>query len=58
LPTTKSARSDALNAWVRALGNTGALAKNPSVTLPALIDDLAAKYSERPALLSADSNLT
>ncbi|HEX3990795.1 MAG TPA: AMP-binding protein, partial [Acetobacteraceae bacterium] len=58
MPISKSARSDALNAWIRALGNTGALAKNPSITLPALIDDLAARYSEHPALLSAGSNLT
>ncbi|MGA3001348.1 MAG: long-chain-acyl-CoA synthetase [Acetobacteraceae bacterium] len=58
MPPSKSARSDALNAWIRALGNTGALAKNPSVTLPALIDELAGKYGERPALLSAGGALT
>jgi fatty-acyl-CoA synthase len=58
LPISKSARSDALNAWIRALGNTGTLAKNPSVTLPALIGELAGKYGERPALLAAGDNLT
>lgn len=58
LSLSKSARSEALNAWIRALGNTGGLAKNPSVTLPALIGQLAGKYGERPALLSADGNLT
>jgi fatty-acyl-CoA synthase len=58
LPPPKTARSDALNAWVRALGFTGALAKDPSLTLPALIDELAAKFGERPALLSTDGNLT
>ena len=58
MPPSKSARSDSLNAWIRALGNTAVLAKNSSVTLPALIDDLADKYGERPALLSASGNLT
>jgi fatty-acyl-CoA synthase len=58
LPPAKTARSNALNAWIRALGNTGALAKNPSVTLPALIGQLAEGSGERPALLSADGSLT
>jgi fatty-acyl-CoA synthase len=58
LPSSKSARSEALNAWIRALDYTGALAKNPTVTLPALIDELAGKYGDRPALLSAGGTLT
>jgi fatty-acyl-CoA synthase len=58
LPASKSARSDALKAWVRALGNTGALAKNPAVTLPALINELADKFGDRPALLSTGGDLT
>lgn len=54
----KSARSESLNAWVRALGNTGALAKRSSATLPALIDSLAGKFGDRPALLAAGGSLT
>ena len=58
MPTSNSARSDALKAWVRALGNTAALAKQPSLSLPALMDELAGKYGERPALLSAGATLS
>ncbi len=58
MPPSKSARSDSLNAWIRALGNTGALVKNPTVTLPALIDDLADKFGESPALLFPGADLT
>jgi fatty-acyl-CoA synthase len=58
LPPSKSARSDALKAWIRAMGNTGALARHPNVTLPDLVDDLAGKFGERPALLSAAGDLT
>jgi fatty-acyl-CoA synthase len=58
LPASNSARSDALKAWVRALGNTAALTKQPSLSLPALMDELAGKYGERPALLSAGATLS
>jgi len=58
LPPAKTTRSDSLNAWVRALGYTAALAKDPWLTLPARIDELAGKFGERPALLSADETLT
>lgn len=58
MQSARSASSNSLNAWIRALAKTGALAKSPSVTFPALIDDLADEFGESPALLSASGSLT
>jgi fatty-acyl-CoA synthase len=40
-----------LKAWVRALAKTAPISANPSVTLPALIDDLADAFEMATALL-------
>ncbi len=58
MKTGSRSGSTALNAWVRALSNTAALAKQPTVTFPALIDSLAEEHGDRPALLSATTSLT
>ena len=47
-----------LKAWVRALEMTTPIARNPSITLPVLIDTLAARFEDAPALLSEHQNLT
>src|SRR5207249_1938701 len=39
-------------AWLRALEMTAPIAKDPTRTLPAIIDELADRYGEAPALLS------
>ena len=58
LKTGGRSGSTPLNAWVRALSNTAAMAKRPTVTFPALIESLAEEYGDRPALLSATASLT
>ncbi len=47
-----------LNAWIRALANTAPLAREGSVAFPELLDRLADTFGDRPALLSADGDLT
>jgi fatty-acyl-CoA synthase len=47
-----------LKAWVRALEKTAALERQPTLTLPAVIERLAARQPHAPALLGADSALT
>jgi fatty-acyl-CoA synthase len=47
-----------LKAWVRGLEMTTPIARNPSVTLPVLIDTLADRFEDAPALLSEHQNLT
>jgi len=39
-------------AWLRALEMTAPIAKDPTRTLPAIVDDLADRHGEAPALLS------
>jgi fatty-acyl-CoA synthase len=53
-------RDDAvfLRGALRALGNTGPIAKNPTRVLPALIDELAARHGNKPALISDTETLT
>jgi len=53
-------RDDAvfLRGALRALGNTGPIAKNPTRVLPALIEDLAARHGDKPALISDAETLT
>ncbi len=47
-----------LKAWARALAMTAPIARNPSTTLPTLMDDLADRFGTAPALLSDDACLT
>jgi len=47
-----------LKAWVRALEKTAPIVRNPAVTLPTVIDELAQKYAHAHALLSDAQVLT
>src|SRR5579863_4734816 len=47
-----------LKAWVRALERTGAIGRDPMLTLPALIDLLAERYGEAPALIGPETRLS
>jgi fatty-acyl-CoA synthase len=47
-----------LNAWVRALSNVSKLAEKPTVTLPTLVDTLADRFGDRPALISTHAMLS
>jgi len=53
-------RDDAvfLRGALRALGNTSPIAKNPTHVLPALIERLAARHGDKPALISDAETLT
>jgi len=53
-------RDDAvfLRGALRALGNTSPIAKNPTRVLPALIERLAARHGDKPALISDAETLT
>jgi fatty-acyl-CoA synthase len=53
-PRARSAAKD----WLRALQLTGRLEAEPSRTLPAVIDELAARFGEAPALLSDREQLS
>jgi fatty-acyl-CoA synthase len=44
--------------WLRALALTGALDKAPTRTLPVVIDELAARFGDAPALLSDRETLS
>ena len=50
--------NSALKAWVRALAMTAPIARNPRVTLPIRIDELAEKFDTAPALIGADETLS
>ncbi|HYM43804.1 MAG TPA: long-chain-acyl-CoA synthetase [Steroidobacteraceae bacterium] len=47
-----------LKAWVRALERTGAIGRDPTLTLPVLIDTLAERYGERDALIGPETRFT
>ena len=47
-----------LKAWVRALEMTAPIPRNPTVTLPICVDDLADKFGTAPALIGAAESLT
>jgi len=47
-----------LKAWVRALERTAAIERDRSLTLPVLIDRLAERFGEAPALVGADASLS
>ena len=51
-------KSRPLKAWVRALEMTAPIARNPSVTLPIVIDRLAEESATAPALLSDGESLS
>src|SRR5207244_2176299 len=42
-----------LKAWIRALERTAAVGRDPSVTLPVLIERLAGRFADAPALIVA-----
>jgi hypothetical protein len=48
----------AREAWIRALGRTAALDRDPSLTLPALIERQALEFASSPALSSREASLT
>jgi fatty-acyl-CoA synthase len=50
--------SSASRSWVRALSGIAAIRQHPSACLGSLIDDMADKFGERPALASPDETLT
>ena len=50
--------SSALQAWTRALTRTAHIAQQPQLTLPVLIDHLADRHYDHPALLSLDGALS
>jgi fatty-acyl-CoA synthase len=50
--------ASAVQAWLRALALTKPIAEQPTRTLPAIIDELAEKFGEAPALLSDRECLT
>ena len=45
-------------AWLRALEMTGRLAEQPSRTLPVVIEELAERFGDAPALLDGQQSLT
>src|SRR5690349_23941295 len=45
-------------AWARALAYTAPIARNVGVTLPTLMNELAEKFAERPALIGEDATLS
>src|SRR5260370_21915586 len=51
-PSGDPANHSPAKAWLRALEMTAPIAKDPTRTLPAIIDELADRYGEAPALLS------
>jgi len=55
MPVTRSGADgaeSASKAWMRALAATAPIAQHPTTTLPVLIDDLAERFGDAPALLS------
>ena len=53
-----ASREGSLHAWVRALERTTPLARNPSVTLPVVVENLAERFGTAPALLSDGESFT
>lgn len=47
-----------IKGWIRALEKTALLRGDADITLPALMDDLAVQYGDRPALISEDEAVT
>jgi len=55
---TDSSAKAARAAWVRALGRTAGLAREPLTTLPIVIDRLEEQFGAAPALVGADVTLS
>ncbi len=51
-------RNTHLQAWIRALEQTAAVADRPTVTLPGRVDELAEIYGDAPALLGERETIT
>lgn len=47
-----------LKAWVRALERTATIGRDPTLTLPVLIDRLAERYGEQEALIGPEARLS
>jgi fatty-acyl-CoA synthase len=58
MTTLAAGRPSTAKAWSRALTLTAPIVSRPERTLPVVIDELALKYGEAPALLSEDEWLT
>jgi fatty-acyl-CoA synthase len=56
--TRAAGRPSAAKAWSRALALTAPIARQPARTLPVVIDELAERHGEAPALLSDHERLT
>src|SRR5262245_22065988 len=52
------ARNSPAKAWLRALEMTPPIAANPGRTLPAMLDDLAHRHGDAPALISDAESLS
>src|SRR5262249_1624323 len=52
------ARNSPAKAWLRALEMTAPIAANPDRTLPAMLDALAGRHGEAPALISERETLS
>ncbi|MGO9852700.1 MAG: long-chain-acyl-CoA synthetase [Steroidobacteraceae bacterium] len=57
-PTGDERMRSPTKAWVRALERTAAIGRDPTLTLPLLIDRLAERFGEAPALTDLDTRLT
>lgn len=55
---SKSPPSDAARAWLRALSRTARIEREQTVTLPVLIERLAAEHPDRPAIASPEQALS
>src|SRR5947209_3300227 len=56
--STDTAGGSANKSWLRALSMTSAIARQPARTLPVMIDELAERFGDAPALLSDGERLT
>jgi fatty-acyl-CoA synthase len=50
--------SPANKAWIRALESVAAMQRDKTLTLPAMLDGLAATHGDRPALIGVDERLS
>ncbi len=58
VPPPEADAKFARNAWLRALARTSTLDKDPTLTLPVLIERLAQEFGAAPALASRDGSLS
>jgi len=57
-PRARPAGASAAKAWMQALEMTAKIDRSPSRTLPVVIDELAERFGDAPALLSDDEAFT